>query len=226
MCQLARSLGIKMVCLLGDFLDIYWGSFHKKDPAVLGDPKDLMEREIDIGRRRIRQLMELGAGRYVYLEGNHEDRIKRHLTEFSPALRNSLTVPTALELSNAWTWIPFGPTQRYMIPKVNVWLSHCPPAGGGIDNVAKQAGASCIFGHDHAVREAEFISKVSHQSVRAYGCGWLGDERHSVFRYVTRKTNWALAFRLVDEHGGVHLVRIEEKGDRYLATFGDKEFWG
>jgi predicted phosphodiesterase len=226
MLQVCRSLNIRIVVLLGDFLDMYGVSAYDKHPG-LGDMGELFEREFAIGKQRIEQLESLDAGMYAYLCGNHEYRLEKALTQYSGgALRNSISVPVKLGLGDHWRWISYTDDQKFQIPGTKIYTRHEPPAGGGIDNIAKQAGASIIFGHDHSVRECEFVSKVSHESCVAAGSGWLGDQSQLVFKYVKRKPNWALAFRLVDEHQNVHLVRINKKGDRYLAVFGDKEYWG
>jgi hypothetical protein len=224
MLQICRSLKIRIIIILGDFIDCYGLSFYDKDPSF-GDLADLWEREIDCARKRIDQLERLGAGLHVYLEGNHENRLDRTTFKAIPSLRRRLSVPTELNLAN-WRWIPFDGLQNYQIPGTDIYCRHCPPAGGGIDNVAKQAGASILFGHDHSVRESDFVSKISHKRITAAGCGWLGDEAQPVFKYPQRKPNWGLAFRLVDEYGGIHLIRINKKDDKYFAVFGSQIFWG
>lgn len=229
MLQICRSekVNIKIVCLLGDFIDMYGLSMFEKCPSF-GDIGELYEREIECGNKRLDQLDELGAGEYVYIEGNHEFRVKKYLKKFAPAIRNRLGIPQELKLDQRpyWKWVPFDRFQSYEIPGTNIFLRHCPPVGGGIENVAKQSGASIIFGHDHTVRETTFVSKISGQQIIAAGSGWLGDASQKVFDYVPGHTNWSLAFRLVDQYAGIHLIRIHKDNDRYYAVFGDKEFVG
>ena len=101
MLQVCRSLSIKIVVLLGDFIDLYGLSFYDKDPG-LGDPADLYEREIACGIKRKEQLEALGAGMYIYIEGNHENRLDRTCIKAVPALRRRISIPQELKLGNLW----------------------------------------------------------------------------------------------------------------------------
>lgn len=225
MLRVCSHLRIKIVVLLGDFLDCFSLSFHDKDPN-LGTPKELWLRERECARIRLNQLERLGAGYHVFLEGNHENRLTRSLKKFTPALDGRISVPHEIELDRnvSWKWVNYDAYQKYQIPGTQIYCTHKPPAGGQALNVAKQAGATIVYGHTHQVQDATFINKITGDKVRAINLGWLGDESQSVFQYVQNRPNWALAFGLASHLGTFHIVNIEKDSNGYYCVFGDKEY--
>lgn len=216
----AHRVRPRIVVLLGDFLDCYGFSFYEKHPAM-GDLAELYDREISCAKMRIMQLEKLGAGKYVYLEGNHEFRLKKYIAKFAPALRNRLALPGELGLSNAWEWVPFTKCQRYEIPRTNVWCRHVPPVGGAAQNVAKQSGATTIYGHTHQIQEGTFVSKLTRQKIRAINAGNLVDESHMVFDYTELQPDWSKGFALVSSTAVVQQVHIQPD---YSCLIGFEEF--
>lgn len=217
-------LNIKLIILLGDFLDMYGLSFYDKDPSF-GDLAELYQREIDCGRIRLNELERLRPTKLIYLEGNHEFRLHRQLSQWVPAIRNRITIPAELKLSNQYLWVPYGRFQAYKIPGTDIWTRHKPSVGGSALNLAKQAGDTIIHGDTHQIQEATFRCKVSGKKIRAVSSGWLGDEKRRVFDFVKCQPDWSLAFTLVGANSTIQVVHIEKREDgRYYCQFGDKEF--
>lgn len=221
MLQVARTLKIKMVVLLGDFLDKYGLSFYEKDPSF-GDLAELYDREIQCGKVRIRQVEKLGASRFVFCEGNHEFRMIKYLRKFAPAVRNRLGVPQELELENHWKWVPFGRFQKYQIPGTDIFCRHSPPVGGSAQNVAKQSGDTIIHGHTHQSHDSTFVTKVSRRQIRCVSSGWLGLESERVFDFVVGQPDWSLMFTLVSSARTIHPIHIKRNGPKYYCVFGEK----
>lgn len=226
MLRVASFLRIKVVILLGDFLDCYAFNFYGLDPTF-GTPIDIWKREKECGRKRLDQLERIPAGIWIYLEGNHEIRLLRHVKKFSPALIRSNLIPTSLDLdrNRPWKYIPFDAYQKYLIPKTNIYCRHQPPSTGQGLNVAKQSGGVItMYGDTHAISDNTFINKMTDEKSRAINIGWLGNEREKVFGYVKKRPNWAMAFGLVSHLGTPHTVHIEEDSKGLFCTFGDKEY--
>lgn len=83
---------------MGDLLDCYALSRFDKDPQR----KETLQDEIDMARQHLAQ-MRLTApdARFILLEGNHEDRLRRILWNL-PGTANALSSLT--EFRNALTW--------------------------------------------------------------------------------------------------------------------------
>ncbi len=216
---------IKIVVILGDFLDCYQFMFHKKDPNF-GTPVEMWQREIECGRKRLDQLERFGAGRHIYLAGNHENRLPRYLAAFSPALANSISIPHELDLDRnvSWKWIHHDAYQKYKILGTQIYCTHKPPTGGQGLNVAKQAGATIVYVHTHAFSDVVFVNKITDAKTRAVNLGWLGDETKKVFDYVYNRPNWSLNFGLASNLGTLHPIHIEKDSRGLFIVFGDKEY--
>src|SRR6185437_14840602 len=84
-----RSLGLALdvledfepdvVVCVGDLVDCYSVSSFSKDPRRTIDLKKEMDRAGAI-------LDKIQAPRKIFIEGNHEDRLRRYLTEKAPEL--------------------------------------------------------------------------------------------------------------------------------------------
>lgn len=228
MLQVATFIGVDEVIIGGDWLDMYGMSQYKKDHS-LGDMATLYDREIECGNKRADELDKLfPKAKKIYLEGNHEDRMKRSIGEFIPALRNRISVPQELNLAKRgkWSWIPFDQEQRYQVFGSPLWVRHCPPVGGSVENVARQAGDCILYGHTHQVGETIFRSKVSGRKIHAINGGWLGDAKGNpkIFNYVQGMTNWTHAFTIIRANAEMfdaHLVKIHSD---YSCYFGAKRF--
>lgn len=211
MLQIARTLPLSEIVILGDFLDLYGLSFYDHHPEM-GDVATLYDREIECGNVRLDELDELavkcradGAPRVkkIYLEGNHEYRLKKFLNKNARALANRIKIPDELRLADrgGWKWIPFTKVQSHDVLGVGLYARHCPPAGGSLENSAKQAGTSCIYGHTHAFGIGTFSEKLTGTTRLAINAGWLGDDTEMVFDYVQGRPNWTQGFVFVHAVG-------------------------
>ena len=202
-----KDVKIDLVVLLGDFLDMYGLSFYDQDPSF-GDVAELYQREIECGKQRLEEIKELTNGVQLhYIEGNHEDRLTRYMAKNAKALRKRLSVPSELELDRIKrvTWHPFNKTQSLQIYDLDLYARHCPPVGGTALNVAKQSGASVIYGHTHQESTDTFINKMTAKKTVAHNAGCLVDFEAKVFNYVPTRPNWSKAFT--------------------IATIYKKDFW-
>lgn len=230
MLKIARLVPLSEIVLLGDYIDLYGLSFYDKHPD-LGDVADLFERELECTNVRLDELDELavtqrkrGADpvRKIYLEGNHEYRMVKFLDKNAQALRKRVKLRNELGLHQRpkWKWVPFTKTQIYNVLNCGLLARHCPPVGGTARNVAKQSGASVIYGHTHQYEIGTFVHKLTGDVHYAINAGWLGNGEERVFDYVQNRPNWSTAF------GFVHAVGKQWWWEPIFAVGGQLFFRG
>jgi len=98
------------IVLLGDYADFYPVSRHAKDPSVAHALTD----EIKSVNEGLDQLDKLWPkAKKVYLEGNHEWRLERYLSEQAPALFGVTDCPLLFQINQRplWSYHRFGRTQ-------------------------------------------------------------------------------------------------------------------
>lgn len=127
----------------GDFLELESCSSHGGNPRP-----PLLSEEITAGKAALRQLREANPrATLTYLEGNHEHRLSRHLSNGAPTLSGSLHLPDLLELrSFGCTWVDYGK----VITRGKIGFTHGFWAS---DAHAKkhlsEYGHSIAYGHTH-----------------------------------------------------------------------------
>src|SRR5207342_301771 len=115
-------------------------------------------------------LDRLGAKRKVFIEGNHEDRIRRFVEE-NPALYGRLTTDSELELTaNGWEFTPY--KQHARVGKV--YFTH-DTGNSGKYTTARALDAfqhSVAIGHHHSIQFAVEGDATGKYRVGAQ-FGWL-----------------------------------------------------
>jgi hypothetical protein len=122
---IAHELQPNVICHMGDLLDCYTLSRFDKDPNRLESLQD----EIDMARAHLATMrMTSPNSRFVLLEGNHEDRLRRtlwglkgeaatlnKLTKF----RKAITWPSLLDLEDlSVEFVPYGQQSKHsFLPK-------------------------------------------------------------------------------------------------------------
>jgi len=80
-----KHLGVDCVILAGDMMDFYGISSWEKNPELRIDLSD----EVQLGQQFLAWLrQQFPKARIVYLEGNHEERLWRHLWQKNPQVYN------------------------------------------------------------------------------------------------------------------------------------------
>lgn len=214
--HLDAQLGIDMICLLGDYVDVYGLSFHEKDPTK-GLLHELYDEEILATNARLSELDNLFPNALkIYIEGNHEVRLTRFIKRFAPALVNRIALKTELQLDKRknWRWIPYDSRQSVQIYDSPLYARHAPVAGGGITNNARKGGESFIHGHIHHLAFDYVVNKLSGVKNYAIAGGFLGDLDSDVFDYVKDRPDWDLGFVIgyvKKDWFDFQTVRIDEK---------------
>lgn len=169
---IARETQPDLIVHMGDLLDAYPLSRWDKNPAR----KESLQDEIDRGRQHFAQMRLCSPGsRFVYLEGNHEDRLRRTLWNLEgpaavlaelTAFKQAMTWPALLGLDALGVeFVPYAEQSRHaFLPKF--LLKHgtvvrnksAYTASGEHDKYGK-SGAS---GHTH--RLGLFFSRDSNGS--------------------------------------------------------------
>jgi len=188
----AQSWKPHTVVILGDFVDCYSISDYDRDARRLHQLQD----EIADANVGLDEIESLGAKRVIFIAGNHEDRLSRHLLRHSPALLNSISIPQLLRIQErGWTYVPY--RQHAKVGKL--YVTH--DVGFSGVNAARSTGAafghSAAFGHTHLVSVFYWGSLTGERHVVA-NLGWLGDVEAASYAHEAKKTAWQHAFGAVD----------------------------
>ncbi len=194
-----------VLVILGDFLDCYCISFHDKNP----ERAKFLDDEIVGAKAALRELEALPfVKRFIYLEGNHEERMNRYLIRKAPELYRIVAIPKLLELPKKWEYLPYRKFAKigklhitHDVGRIGKYAAHSTLADFQ-DNVA--------FGHTHRLGIVYGGNTLGTSHVSAM-FGWGGSLEHIdyMFDAVSRR-EWMLGFGIgyLEQNGDVHLQAI------------------
>jgi predicted phosphodiesterase len=145
------------VVLIGDFLSMNCLSEWDKNKRKLMENKRY-KKEIDAGNKALDYMCTSSHTQYVYIEGNHENRLTRYF-EYDPTFLGTSNIPDDLHLdSRNFTWIPYKECAKiYGVSFTHIPISSNGKATGN-PNVAQKAlklfHNSVVFGHTHTLDHA------------------------------------------------------------------------
>lgn len=217
--QITAELQPSLIVNLGDLLDCYLLSTFQKDPSRL----DSLQTDIDLARAHLASMRLLSPkSRFVLLEGNHEDRLRRvlwnldgpartlaHLTAFQEAL----TWPSLLGLKEMG--IEFFATDQQAVRGVlpGFLLKHGNKIRAHSAFTAKaemeRYCRSGLSGHTHRMGVFCITTDVGDQEWHEVGCTCLLKAEY------TQDANWQQAFAVVTvttdgRYRQVENIRIRE----------------
>lgn len=195
MMNVAASLSVDEVVILGDYGDFYNVSSHKKDPRIF----QLLTEEVESVLDGLDEIDKTFTGaKKIFIEGNHEYRLERYLVDNAPALFGITDTEHLLKLHSrpGWTFKPYSPHQAHRVLGSHLTARHEPP-GSNAKLAATKALCSVTYGHIHRIEESHIVGLDGRNYV-AFSCGWLGDKhKDRVFGYVKGHWQWQLGFGLV-----------------------------
>jgi len=220
--QVAQRMQPDDIVLLGDMLDL--AEWSTKYPRPM-DLRDTSQASIDALHYWLAELrVACPAARIIYLEGNHEDRIKRLLVERAAHAadlhavgddRPALSVPRLLALDDLGIEYvePYGEAY-YLSPRVMVHHGDKVRSGGGATTqaVVKEARVSTGFGHVHRVSIAHrtVYDEQGARVLTAATPGCLCDTRRTPA--AASRLDWQQGYGVVHygpgyDHWSVHTIQ-------------------
>jgi len=186
--QVAREIKPQRIVIIGDFADCYSVSAHDKNPARANRMAEELE-EVD---KHLDELDALGATDKLYIEGNHEDRIERHLMK-APGLWGVVSTEKLLKLKErGWEFVKY----KDHAQRGAVHYTHDVNAAGrnAVFKALDTYQHSVITGHTHRFQYIVEGSAVGDCRLSAM-FGWLGDvEQVDYTNRARARKDWALGF--------------------------------
>lgn len=186
--QVGRFLRPKHLVIIGDFGDFYSVSDHDKDP----ERANRMDAELAEIDACLDELDALGATDKLYIEGNHEDRLRRHLMR-NPALARVVSTERLLRLKErGWEFVPY----KRHAQRGAVHFTHDVGAAGrnAVFRALDVYGHSVVSGHTH--RLAYIVEGTATGECKLSATfGWGGDvEQIDYMNLAKARKDWALGF--------------------------------
>jgi hypothetical protein len=139
------------------------------------------------------QLDDLGAKRKVFIEGNHEDRLRRYLADKAPELFGLVSTDDLLALTkNGWEFYPY----RESAKVGKLYITHDTGAGGkyATARALETFQHSVVIGHHHAMQyQVNGDATGKYQVGAQFGC--LADLAKIDYMHRVRVArSWSLGF--------------------------------
>lgn len=186
--------GQRGVVTLGDFSDFFAVSFHSKGPERASS----LEWEVEETNELLDYIdKRLKAGNKWFIEGNHEYRLHRFLSDKAPELFGLVNLTKLFKLEErGWKFIPY--KRSLQIGKQR--FTHDLERAGA--NAHRQAITdtgmhNIIIGHTHRLGY-EVVGDID--GIPHLGCsfGWLGSYEDIDYRHRDRALReWTLGFGIV-----------------------------
>lgn len=179
--------------IIGDFGDCYSVSFHSRDPKR----KMHLADEIGAVNERLDQIQSFAGSHVTFLEGNHEDRLRRYVWDKAPELDGLTTIRGAYNLDKrGWQHVPY----REYVRIGRVGYVHDLDRSGvyATRQTLMDFGGNIVFGHSHrgGIAYQGEIKGVSHFGMNV---GWLGDLTQVDYKHRAKaERDWQLGFGIVD----------------------------
>lgn len=204
----AESQTFDQLILLGDFVDFYKVSHWIQDPNRMRFVDEIVEA------KRILSLFRACFHKIVYIEGNHEERLKKYIWQKSPELYGleSLAVPKLLELGEIEYISTTERLAKQQLPYSlgNLFLLHGHEIkfSWGAVNIARsyylKLNRSILFGHCHQAQR--YQKRVLGGYDYSYAVGCLCD----LYASFLPINNWNHGFAVVKYKNSGHF-QVEEK---------------
>lgn len=209
--KVAKHWKPDILIIIGDFADFNAVSSHLKDPTRPG-----FSREVKEVRRALEKLRGIGSRR-IFLEGNHERRLSRFISERAPELHGILDVPTILGLQEeGFEYYPY--QQEVTIGKVS-FVHDLGFAGvNGTRQTLAAFPGNIVYGHTHRFN-CFTGGNLKRDTYTAWNVGWLGDPRKiDYLPSVKIKQDWVRGFLMVylEADGTPHFSPAKITNDKVL----------
>jgi UDP-2,3-diacylglucosamine pyrophosphatase LpxH len=192
---LESEKNLKEIVILGDYADIYNLSGHgPKNPAVLTSLIDEIE-DVNSG---LDEIDGFSGVRKIYIQGNHEYRFERYLTNKCPELFGVTEFHNLINIHKRpnWRYVNYGPNQKHKVLDSYLTARHEPLANSA-KATASKALCSLVYGHIHRIEESHIVGLDGSNHV-CFSVGWLGDKTQDlIYGYVKGHHQWQLGFGIV-----------------------------
>jgi len=186
--QVARDLRPRHLVIIGDFADFYAVSDHDKSP----ERANRFDEELEEVEKHLDELDALGASDKLYIEGNHEDRLRRYLMK-NPALARVVTTEKLLRLKErGWEFVPY----KRHAQRGAIHYTHDVGVAGrnAIFRALDTYQHSVVTGHSHRLQYVVEGNAVGDCKLSAaFGCG-LDIESVEYTNLARARKDWALGF--------------------------------
>ena len=186
--QVGRVLKPQHLVIIGDFADFYSVSDHDKDP----ERANRMDHELAEVDKHLDELDTLGARDKLYIEGNHEDRLRRYLMK-NPQLARVVSTEKLLKLKErGWEFVPY----KRHAARGAVHFTHDVGAAGrnAVFRALDIYGHSVVSGHTHRLQYIVEGTATGECKLSAT-FGWGGDVEQVDYMNLARaRRDWALGF--------------------------------
>lgn len=187
--NVASDFKPEITVLMGDFWDCFAISTYSKDPTRALQ----LEEEIKEPKRMLDQLDALGSTRKIFIEGNHEDRLRRYLQDKAPELFSSIDTKKIFGLEKrGWEHVPYKAHTKLG----KLYLTHDVGSAGKYSTyrALEAFQHSVVIGHSH--RMCYIVEgNATGESMVAAQFGWLGDVNQIDYLHlINAKKNWMLGF--------------------------------
>jgi hypothetical protein len=186
--QVGRFLQPKHLIVIGDFADFYAVSSHDKDPQRA----TRLEEELADVDQGLDDLDSLGASNKLFIEGNHEDRLRRLLMQ-TPSLAGLVSTEKLLKLrERGWHFTPY---KRHTALGA---LHYTHDVGASGRNAAFRVldtyQHSAVSGHAHRMQYIVEGNAVGDVKLSAM-FGWGGDVNAVDYMHIAKaRKDWCLGF--------------------------------
>ena len=192
--KVMRACKPDVTVLIGDFADFYAASHFPKSPTRRQD----LEYEVESVNLELDRIQALSK-EVVYLEGNHEWRLERYLTQKAPELFGLVQCKELFKIKKrGWRWIPYH--DHALIGKV-LFAHDLGHAGKWAAlNTLAAAGECAVFGHTHR-GSVMYGGTVGGEHRVVMNVGWLGDPLQVDYMHRAKTRDWQHGF------GWIHMER-------------------
>lgn len=188
--QVLHAVKFDGVVILGDWFDNYGISRFAKDPRRLQG----LRRELAVGFDLMKQLEAYPFKRRIFLEGNHELRLPKMLSEKAPEVYEIVMSWWAERFAN-WEYVPY----MHDIAIGKLYLTHDVGRSGvhSTKQTLNDYQDNVIIGHNHRFDFTVGGNAKGRTHVGA-SFGWLGDLNAIDYRHrMKSRREWTLGFGVV-----------------------------
>lgn len=208
-----------LIVLGGDQCDFYKISRFSKDPR-----RELkLQEEITETIKFVRNVNSLDKD-VVWIDGNHDDRMRRHIAETGLSGIEALEIPNLFELPAHWAYAE----NQAHIRLGSLLMCHGDLAGAGsgtrhiAHSIYEKLATSVLFGHYHRFSRY-YHTDYDRVQRAAFACGHLCDEPSADY---VRSPGWQTGFCEVEYDHDSNLFSVRDHVITKGKFYANGRIWG